>query len=124
MPIPGLETVDAAYEQLSPDELTLYSNEQAADPNIWVAHRSTRTGAFGPPTFLSAENTTSSDVYPSVSSDGLTLWFQSNRVTNQGYHLYVATRTSTLVEFGTPGLAATVNGENGCSGGASTNIKC
>ena len=109
MPIPGLEAIDAIPARLSPDELTLYSSSSQANSDIWVAHRSTRTGAFGPPTFLTAENSASSDGNEAVSSDGLTLWFQSNRVANQGYHLYVATRASTLVEFGTPGLAATVN---------------
>jgi Tol biopolymer transport system component len=108
MPIPGLEATDAIPARLSPDEFTLYSN-QVTPPDIWVAHRSTLTGAFGPPTFLTAQNSASFDGNPTVSSDGLTLWLQSNRVANQGYHLYVTTRTSTLVEFGTPGLAATVN---------------
>jgi hypothetical protein len=112
VPIPGLEAIGAITAHLSPDELTLYStgSQVSQDPaDIWVAHRSTRTGAFGPPMFLTAVNTTFFDGNPSVSSDGLTMWLQSNRVLNQGYHLYVATRTSTLVEFGTPGLAATVN---------------
>lgn len=111
IPIPGLETIDAIPAHLSPDELTLYSSSQVTQDlqDIWVAHRSTRTGAFGPPMFLTAENTTFFDGNAAVSSDGLTLWLQSNRVLNQGHHLYVATRASALVEFGTPGLAATVN---------------
>jgi hypothetical protein len=43
-----------------------------------------------------------------VSSDGLTLWFTSTPA-NQGAHIYVATRSSTLAAFGGAALAATVN---------------
>jgi Tol biopolymer transport system component len=44
-----------------------------------------------------------------VSSDGLTLWFSSDRVAGQGSHIYVATRASTLAAFTGASLAATVN---------------
>lgn len=106
MPIPGLATIDGATVRLSADELTIYFSNSA---DLLVAHRSAVTEAFGTPTLITAQNSSSSDFDPAVSSDGLTLWFESNRVANEGFHLYVATRASTLAEFGAPGLAATVN---------------
>jgi len=107
VPIPGLGMIDAACARLSLDELTIYFH--ANPPDLWVAHRNALIEAFGPPTLLAAQNSSSGDENPAVSSDGLTLWFDSNRVANEGFHLYIATRASTLAEFGTPGLAATVN---------------
>jgi hypothetical protein len=108
MPIAGLDMVDGGTARLSADELTIYFSGNPAD--LWVAHRSVLTEAFGTPTLITAQNSSSPDFDPAVSSDGLTLWFGSSRVANEGIHLYVATRTSTLAEFGAPGLVATVNG--------------
>ncbi|HMG56305.1 MAG TPA: hypothetical protein VK601_22555 [Kofleriaceae bacterium] len=98
---------DGGIARLSPDELTIYYSSSSAD--LYVAHRTTATGAFGTPMPMMAQNTASQEYDPTVSSDGLTLWFGSNRVANEGNHLYVATRTSTLVEFDTPGLAGMLN---------------
>jgi hypothetical protein len=101
---------DGGIVRLSPDELTIYSGSSSAD--LYVAHRATTTDAFGTPAPMMALNSSSQDYDPTVSSDGLTLWFDSNRVANQGYHLYVATRPSTLADFGTFGLAAMLNGSD------------
>jgi len=108
MPIPGLAMVDGGTARLSPDELTIYfSSTNPAE--LWVAHRSALAEAFGTPALIAAQNSSSGEFDPTVSSDGLTLWFSSNRVANEGNHLYVATRASMLAEFGVPGVAATVN---------------
>jgi Tol biopolymer transport system component len=107
MQIAGLEMIDGGTVRLSSDELTIYFS---ADPgDLWAAHRSALAEAFGTPILLTAENSPEGEYNPAVSSDGLTLWFDSNRVANEGFHLYVATRASLLAEFATPGLAATVN---------------
>jgi len=108
MPIPGLAMVDGGTARLSPDELTIYFSS-TAPAELWVAHRSASTEAFGAPALIAAQNSSSLEFDPTVSSDGLTLWFSSNRVANEGTHLYVATRASTLAEFGVPGVAATIN---------------
>ena len=107
MPIPGLGMFEGGTARLSPDELTIYFSANSAD--LWVAHRNTLMEAFETPTLITAQNSSAADVDPAVSSDGLTLWFGSNRIVNEGLHLYVATRASKLAEFGPPGLAATVN---------------
>ena len=112
-PVMGLEAtgLEPADPQLSSDELAIYFGGHLAgkDYNLYVAHRNSLAAAFGIPNTLVAENSATADDNPSVSSDGLTLWFASNRIANQPYHLYVATRSSVLADFGSPGLAATVN---------------
>jgi WD40-like Beta Propeller Repeat len=107
IPVPGLSTIDGGTVRLSADELTIYFSATPGD--LWVAHRSALSEAFEVPTPMIAQNSSSVDIDPAVTPDGLTLWFASNRIVNEGYHLYVATRASMLAEFGTPGLAGTVN---------------
>lgn len=114
VPVPELATT-ALIEgapRLSTDELTLYFSghvQSNIDWNLYATHRSSLTDAFEAPRLLAADNSNSLDGSPAISADGLALWFQSDRVPNEGTHLYVASRSSTLAEFGTPGLAAVVN---------------
>jgi len=115
VPVPGL-AISGAYQEsvrLSPDELSAYFQRlDLGRWNLYAAHRSSRSEPFGAPIALSTVNSPAGDMDPWISSDGLTLWFASDRVQNQGSHLYVATRTTTLAEFGAPGLAANVNASN------------
>ena len=106
-PVPGLETTRGATARLSTDELTIYFTDTS---DLWTAHRNTTAEAFGPPIPLTSLNSSSLESNPSISPDGLTLWFDSNRIATEGYHLYVATRSSDLVEFNPPVLATTLNG--------------
>jgi Tol biopolymer transport system component len=109
--VAGLETHVIATARFSPDELTVYFHEMAAGDSwdLFVAQRATTTAPFGTATPLTNLNTTAGDYDPFVTSDGLTLFFASNRVANEGVHLYVATRSSTLAQFGTPSELAGVN---------------
>ena len=108
IPVPGLEMIDGGPPRLSPDELTIYFFT-GAPTDLWTARRSALTEAFGTPTTMTAQNSPYDDADPTTTPDGLTLWFTSNRVINEGYHMYVAARPSGLAVFGAPGLAATVN---------------
>jgi hypothetical protein len=109
VPIPGLETVKIGYPgpHLSADELTIYFH--GAPSGLFRARRSALTEAFSAPEPLTALSSSSGDYDPSITSDGLTLWFASTRVMNEAEHLFVATRPSILAEFGAPGLATRVN---------------
>jgi Tol biopolymer transport system component len=112
VPVPGLATpaLSEIGPSLSADELTVYfwgSPVGDGDTNLYTAHRATRNDAFPTPRLLTALNTTGAqDNDPSISGDDRTLWFASSRIANEGLHLYVVTRPSTLVEFGAAGLAA------------------
>jgi len=66
--------------------------------DIWMATRPDRYSPFGQVTNLAGLNTTANEVCPSVSPDGLTIIFQSNR--NGEFQLFKATRLSLSEPFG------------------------
>jgi serine/threonine protein kinase len=92
--------------RLSSDELTLYfSSERGNQPpqtDIWMATRADPTQSFGQPVKLpDGINTPWVEVAPTVTPDGLTLYFASDRPTEQGRRqLYQATRATTAEPFG------------------------
>lgn len=95
-----------ADPHLSSDELTIFLTQDSSPGNrdLYTASRGEPSERFGTPIALAPLNSSSSDAAANVSADGLTLLFHSNRVTGEGQHLYVATRTSTLAAFGAPAL--------------------
>lgn len=93
---------------LTSDELALYfsvSSVSAGGSQLYAAHRSAATARFEPPNLLPVVNA-AFDSDPTVRSDGLELWFASNRGTpgTAALHLYVATRATTSDDFSTPVL--------------------
>lgn len=100
----------SADPALSADELTLYltRSSPSGDHDLFVATRSSVTEPFGAPVALSAVDSTSDEAVATLPAAGLDLAFESNRVANEGIHLYVASRTSALSEFGAPALLAGV----------------
>jgi hypothetical protein len=100
-------TADAA---LSADELTLYMTRlsPAGDGDLYVASRSAITESFSTPAPLAMVNSAANDAVPTLAAAGLALVFWSNRIANEGLHLYVASRTTELANFGAPELLAGV----------------
>jgi hypothetical protein len=89
--------------KLTADELNIFFSSNnipggLGEHDIWMATRPDRNSPFGSVTNLTELNTTSNDVCPSVSPDGLTLIFQSD--TNGSYQLFRATRQSLSEPFG------------------------
>lgn len=99
---PG-SSADAA---LSADELTLYMTRlsPAGDHDLFVATRGSVDAPFGAPVALSALDSSKDEAVPTLPADGLDLVFESNRVADEGIHLYVAQRTSPLAAFAGPAL--------------------
>lgn len=98
--------------RLTTDELELYFSGNLVggpDGNIYKAQRSTTSEPFGAPIALTQVNTAANEFDPSVSNDGLMLFFGSERVSGEGRHLYVSTRTSRVGDFGAPSEVANVN---------------
>jgi hypothetical protein len=95
--------------RLTHDELTMYftriSGSTADD--IWVATRSSKTAPFGAPTKL-AIDTTGSENTATVTGDDLTLYFTTSRST-PGPAIFMATRPSTSVDFGTATNVSSIN---------------
>lgn len=112
-PLTGFNTPSTeGTERLTIDELELYFSGAlagASSSTIYRAQRSTISQPFGLPVPLTSLHMTAGEYDPSVSSDALTLYFQSPRVPNQGDHLYVSTRTSRAGEFGAPSELLNVN---------------
>ncbi len=104
--------------EISADGLTLYFDSNRAggqgDVDIWMTTR-TPGGDWGVPVPLPAPiNTPYADSAASLSADGLSLYFGSNRPGGYGsYDLYVATRKSKDAPWGPPvNLGPTVNGSS------------
>jgi hypothetical protein len=103
----GLQNV---FGQLSSDETTIYFGAFTASPqnnDLYMSRRTTLGGSFGTVSTVTLQNSSSQDFDPSVSNDGLSLWFATDR-TNV-FQIYVATRANLLADFDRPGLARGVN---------------
>ena len=113
MPVDGLAAtgVDELSARLSPDELTVYFTRTVVggDFNLYAARRAVITDKFGTLAPITLAESPSNDMHPTVSSDGLALWFESIRLANTGARIYISTRGSVLGEFGGADLAGVVN---------------
>ena len=90
---------------LTVDELTIvFSGSNIAGGlgghDLWQASRTSLGNPFGSAVNLTGINTTASEYHPSLSSDGLTLYFVSNR--NGTTQLFKATRPALNFPFSTP----------------------
>jgi hypothetical protein len=104
--VPGLGNsgpCSLAGPTLTADELTIVFNRHcpAGNAEIWFATRPTPAAAFDPPQPLSGINLPGFDTAdPSLSADGLTLYFSSNRPGGLGgLDVWVARRPNGSVPF-------------------------
>jgi len=90
---------------LSADQLTLvFASDRSGlgGGDLWIAERGSVSANFSPPQNLRALNTPVEDSGPSLSSDGLTLYFSSKRPSATTSDIWVATRPDRSSSFGTP----------------------
>lgn len=113
VPVPELNSgADDSTPRLSPDELTVYLAStrpgHLGGGSIYLAKRAAKSAPFGTPALAPVINTNGGLVYhPAPSGDLLRIFLQ---VTGGGpTDLYLATRASIAVEFGTPAPLANVN---------------
>jgi len=104
------------HPRISPDGLTLYLASGRpggyGNQDLWMAERVTRDDPWGMPVNLgSVVNSSSSDYYPGISPDGLSLYFYSWRPGTLGVSdIWVTTRDSTESDWTPPRhLPAPVN---------------
>jgi len=96
------------YPEVSADGLSLYFESMRpggyGSYDIYVATRATENDPWGPPVNLGPTvNSSHGDGDPSISSDGLTLFFGSNRPGGSGtWDLWVTTRPTIDAEWGPP----------------------
>jgi len=114
---PKVNSPNPEYDPcISADGLELYFQSTRAggygDRDIYVATRATTSDEWSQPVNLGPViNTAARDAGPEISSDGLSLYFNSNRSGGAGnYDLYVATRQSIGEPWGEPvNLGSNVN---------------
>jgi Tol biopolymer transport system component len=93
---------------ISTDGLSLYFTSERpgglGGGDLWVAKRGKAPDPFGPPQNLGAGiNSPANEFAPSISADGLSLYFDSDRPGGLGLSdVWVATRAATSEPFGTP----------------------
>jgi len=97
---PGLEHLP----RLSRDELTILFVSSRSSPNafsnLWMAQRAHRADEFAAPVEVPGINTAAREEGFSLTPDGLTLFFASDRAAELDMDLWVATRASTSADFG------------------------
>ncbi|MHC4207488.1 MAG: protease inhibitor I42 family protein [Planctomycetota bacterium] len=83
--------------------------------DIWMITRETIHDAWSAPVNIGPAVNSQNAVHPSISADGLSLYFQSHRSGSLGGHcdIMVATRESTSDSFGSPVFLGNVNSTNG-----------
>jgi len=119
--VPGLTSSGDEYGVwLTPDELTAYFASNRTDlggPGDYDLYRATRPAISAPfvePTLVPLVNSTFSERKAVLSSDGLRLFFSSDRPgLGSGDDVYVSVRPNTSSEFGLPGLLAGINSDQG-----------
>jgi len=81
------------------------------DGDIWMLSRETVDGTWGPPINIGPTINSQHAVSPSLSADGLSLYFQSHRPGHLGVHcdIMIATRETTSDSFGIPVFLEKVN---------------
>lgn len=102
VPVDGLNTMlDDVTARLSRDELTVVftRRQTSAVYDLYQATRASRDAAFSNVELLATVNSVNSEVWPSLSVDGLTLAFGSDRGTPGMYRIYVARRAATTDRF-------------------------
>lgn len=103
--VPGVNSDSLDHlPRLSPDELTLMfvsgRDGENAFSNIWISERASRDAAFSVPVELAGINSDVREEGFTLSSDGLTLLFASNRFDEADMDIWVATRLSRVDDFG------------------------
>jgi len=109
-------TVDDRQPNISSDGLTLIFTSSRVGGHggldLYMSTRASLGDPWGAPTNMgNILNTASGEAGPSISDDGLSLYFHSDRASGLGSaDLYVSTRAATVDAWGTPiNLGATVN---------------
>lgn len=114
IPVLGLNSeLDDVSARFAPGELVVVFSRRRTTGvyDLFTASRPSRDAAFETPSLLATVNSVNSDVWPTMSPDGLLLVFDSNRGTGI-FHMHVSRRGSVADPFGTAMAApALMDGE-------------
>jgi Tol biopolymer transport system component len=117
--LPGVNGPELEHlPRLSRDELSILfvssreSPSGAGATNLWLAQRQSRAVDFAAPVEVPGVNSNAREEGFSLSADGLTLFFASDRVVEGQMDLFVATRPDAAASFGTPEPLAQLNSDS------------
>ncbi len=100
---------------LTRDERAIFfvSNRESANgaSNLWMAERESRSDEFSAPAEVPGINGSAREEGFTLSADGLTLFFASNRLTLEQMDLFVATRPDAAASFAAPEPLVQLNSE-------------
>jgi hypothetical protein len=114
VPAPISTTGNEGCQFVTPDDLTMYfaaagRSGSSGGNDLYVATRKTKNHSFDDPVPLAQLNTTSNDICPAVSPDGITFYFVSDRtganpdLCQGGSDIFLATKTGTgPADWGNP----------------------
>jgi len=115
--VPGMGVDDDP--SMTSDLLELYFNRES---DIFVAKRTTPSGLFGTPVRILEVSSGSNETGPSISGDGLTLYFASDRPGTLGLNdVWVSTRASRTATWGVPVHLSDLSSSTDDTGIAGTN---
>lgn len=78
-----------------------FSSDRAGDSDIWVSRRATPADPWGPPAMVVELSSSGIDRSPSVSLDGLSIWFTTDRELFRG-RIWHSSRPNTLAAWAPP----------------------
>ena len=95
---------------LTADLLTIvYESEQTRSLELWISTRATPTAAWNAPTHLAQLDSANNETNPVISSDGLTLWFASDRDAPGDLDIMVTRRASPGTPWSAPEAVTELN---------------
>jgi hypothetical protein len=86
--------------RLSPDERTIVFWSDRAPNGIYIATRTSRNSPFETPQPVTAINSATGGAFPSLSGDGMTIFFESDK--SGGYQIYASSRINAGAPFSAP----------------------
>lgn len=106
-------TVKVENPTLTGDSLQIFfttNRNNGSNTDVWFARRSAAGDPFGSPEIVPVVNSDDRETSAAISSDGLTLWFGSDRPGGAGnVDIWVSERASLSAEWSTPTNLAQLN---------------
>jgi Tol biopolymer transport system component len=107
VPVSSLNTsLEEATPRLSNDELSIVFVRRTGGPSgnydLYTSQRASIDQAFDPPVVIGSLNSIYSDNWPSLTPDGLTIYFQTDRVVPGTVQVWAGSRTSVTAPWGPP----------------------
>lgn len=111
IPVLTSDTENGEDPTLTADELEIvFTSSRDGNANLWTSKRTSETTAWAKPTLVAELSTTSEERHPSISPDGLTIYFSSNRPGSIGSDdIFRSVRATRTTVWSTPAAVVELN---------------